>query len=162
MFQNNQDTTLDHLDVLLGDVTKEVIINYIGMLSMVTIRQFCDVVDEAIEQWDCTANTKTRVKRFRDYSKLFVSTDNVLANARRELICPIILTYPEHPIPVPCCGRIYECVELFKHLDIQTNELGPNELGPTCPTCKSLLTKSVCVANHTALKNLISLLKPNE
>ena len=98
------------------EATKEAIANNMGPLDVTAVQNISNLTDIEINQWNCTANTKTRVKGFRDYTRIFLADTDALAQIRREMLCPITLGYPIKPILSPCCDRVFDKTALYLHL----------------------------------------------
>jgi len=153
---NQQDTTIANINVVLGEATKEAIANNMGPLDVTTVQNISNLTDIEINQWNCTANTKTRVKGFRDYTSIFLADTDALAQIRREMLCPIMLGYPIKPILSPCCGRVFDKTALSQHLRNSGEVSGGN-----CPLCRKFIRTSLLleIIGNASLLCIIELCK---
>ena len=147
-----QDTTIANIKVVLGETTKETIANNMGSLDIITVHDISILTDNEIDQWNCSTNTKTRIKGFRDYTKLFLEDTDALSQIRREMLCPITLVYPNQPILSPCCGRIFDKTALSQHLR-NSGEVS----GGKCPLCRQFIRTSLLyeIVGNASLKCII-------
>lgn len=155
MFQ--QDTTIANIKVVLGETTKEAISNNLGDLDVITVYNISNLKDQDIDQWNCTTNTKTRLKGFRDYTKLFLEDTDSLSQIRCEIQCPITLSYPDTPILSPCCGHIFDKSALFHYL----KESNMSLQGGMCPLCRGFIRTSLLleIVGNASLLNIIEFCK---
>ena len=150
-----QDTTVSNIKVVLGETTKDAIAKNLGDLNIVTLLNVSGLKDCEIDNWNCSNNTKTRLKGFRDYTKLFLEDTDSLSHIRRELLCPITLSLPKTPILSPCCGQIFDKSALFHHLKESENA---TMIGGKCPLCRSYIRTSLLLelVGNTSLRNMIA------
>lgn len=132
------DTTIVNFNVVLDEEVKKAIIKNIGPLEVITAQNISILTDNEIDQFNCSTSIKTQLKKFRNYTKIFLENTDALSQIRREMLCPITLDYPNKVVLSPCCGHIFDKSALYQYL----KEMG-NLSGGKCPLCHQFIRTSI-------------------